>query len=70
MVYDDLIGKWVEVSLVGGKRWVGRLEEADEDAIFISNGNEFGKAGHKGAECTLEEAEKVLETAEREFFVE
>lgn len=69
-VFEDLLGNWVEVLLVNGKTWVGRLEEVDEDAIFISNGHGFGESGHKGAECTLDEAKKVIATAKREFFVE
>ena len=69
-MYEEFVGKWVEIALVNGKKWTGRLEEADEDAIFISNGNDFGKPGHKGAECTLDEAESVNETASREFHVE
>lgn len=69
-MYEEFIGQWVEISLTNGKKWIGRLEEADEDAIFISNGNEFGKPGHKGAECTLDEAKNVQTTDSREFFVE
>ncbi|MBT4792138.1 MAG: hypothetical protein HON90_11250 [Halobacteriovoraceae bacterium] len=64
-----LIGTWVEVELVSGSKWVGKLEEWDEDAIFISNGYESGHQKHKGAECTNDEAVKVLSTDLREFFV-
>lgn len=70
MMNEDLIGTWVEVELVNGKKWIGRLEEWDEDAVFISNGYEFGHKDHKGAECTNDEAAKVLPTDRREFFVE
>lgn len=66
---NSIIGKWVEVELVNGKKWIGKLEEWDEDAVFISNGNDFGKAGHKGAECTNDEVAKILETEKREFSV-
>ncbi len=66
---QTLVGKWVEVELVNGNKWVGRLEEWDEDAVFISNGFEFGHANHKGAECTNDEAAKVLLTELREFSV-
>lgn len=65
-----LLGNWVEVELVNGKKWIGRLEEWDEDALFISNGYEFGHQNHKGAECTSDEAFKVLATDQREFSVE
>jgi hypothetical protein len=68
-VNEDLVGKWVEVALVNGKKWIGRLEEWDEDAIFISNGNDFGHPDHKGAECTNDEAANVLLTDLREFSV-
>ncbi len=66
---EKLIGSWVEVELVNGNTWVGRLEEWDEDAIFISNGHEFGHRDHKGAECTNGEARSVSETELREFSV-
>ncbi len=66
---EELIGAWVEIELVNGKKWVGKLEEWDEDAIFISNGYEFGHAQHKGAECTNDEARKILPTDLREFSV-
>jgi hypothetical protein len=64
---QELIGHWVEVELVNGKKWVGRLEEWDEDAVFISNGFEFGHPQHKGAECTNDEAKKVKASSQREF---
>ncbi len=66
---DDLTGKWVEVTLVNGKKWIGQLEEWDEEALFITNGNAFGTPNHKGAECTNDEVSKVLETELREFSV-
>ena len=66
---QSLIGKWVEVELVDGKKWVGRLEEADEEAVFISNGHEFGKPNHKGAECANNEVKSIVETDKREFAV-
>lgn len=66
---DELIGKWVEVELVNGKKWTGRLEEWDEDAVFISNGFEFGHPNHKGAECTNGEAASVTATDKKEFSV-
>lgn len=66
---DELIGTWVEIELVNGKKWVGKLEEWDEDAIFISNGYEFGHQKHKGAECTSDEARKLRPTDLREFSV-
>lgn len=65
----SVIGKWVEVELVNGKKWTGRLEEWDEEAVFISNGFEFGHDNHKGAECTNDEVTKILETSKREFSV-
>ena len=68
-INESLVGKWVEITLVNEKKWVGRLEEWDEDAIFISNGVDFGAPGHKGAECTNEEASEVVETEQREFKV-
>jgi hypothetical protein len=68
-VNEELIGTWVEIELVNGQKWVGKLEEWDEDAIFISNGYEFGHQKHKGAECTNDEAYKVLATDLREFSV-
>ena len=66
---DDLTGKLVEVTLVNGKKWIGQLEEWDEEALFITNGNAFGTPNHKGAECTNDEVSKVLETELREFSV-
>ena len=66
---ESVLGKWVEIELVNGKKWVGRLEEWDEDAVFISNGNAFGETGHKGAECTNDEVKTILETSKREFAV-
>ncbi|EQC47245.1 hypothetical protein [Bacteriovorax sp. Seq25_V] len=67
---EDLIGSWVTIELTSGKTWTGRIEEWDEDAIFISNGFEFGHKSHKGAECTNDEASKVTPTDSREFAVE
>ena len=69
VVNEKLIGSWVEIELVNGNKWIGKLEEWDEDAIFISNGFEFGHANHKGAECTNGEASKVTLTDLREFSV-
>ena len=66
---EKLIGNWVQVELVDGKKWIGKLEEWDEEAIFISNGYEFGHENHKGAECTNGEASKVVPTDLREFSV-
>lgn len=66
---QSVIGKWVEVELVNGKKWTGKLEEWDEEAVFISNGFEFGHQNHKGAECTNDEVTKILETDKREFSV-
>ncbi len=66
---QELIGTWVEIELVNGKKWIGKLEEWDEDVIFISNGYEYGHQNHKGAECTNGEVSKVLLTDQREFFV-
>ena len=64
---DDLIGKWVEVELVNGKKWTGILQEWDEEAVFISNEHEFGHENHKGAECTNDEVKVIVETDRREF---
>lgn len=64
---DKLIGTWVEVDVVGGKKWIGKLEEWDEEALFVSNGFEFGHKNHKGAECTNGEVVKVTATELREF---
>lgn len=66
---QSVVGKWVEVELVDGKKWIGRLEEWDEEAVFISNGHEFGHPSHKGAECANDEVSKILETSKREFEV-
>ncbi|MCO4753195.1 MAG: hypothetical protein KC478_01870 [Bacteriovoracaceae bacterium] len=66
---DSLVGNWVQVELVDGKKWIGRLEEADEEAVFISNGYEFGKPDHKGAECATNEVKSIVETDKREFSV-
>lgn len=66
---QSVLGKWVEVELVNGKKWTGKLEEWDEEAVFISNGFEFGHDNHKGAECTNDEVTKILETEKREFSV-
>ena len=66
---QSVLGKWVEVELVNGKKWIGKLEEWDEEAVFISNGFEFGHENHKGAECTNDEVTKILETSAREFSV-
>lgn len=70
IVDEKLVGNWVEIELVNGNKWTGKLEEWDEDAIFISNGFEFGHENHKGAECTNGEAAKVSATDIREFSVE
>lgn len=64
-----IVGKWVEIELVNGKKWTGYLEEWDEDAVYISNGEKFGEAGHKGAECTNDEVKNIYESADREFSV-
>jgi hypothetical protein len=64
---EKLVGNWVEIELVSGDKWIGKVEEWDEDAIFISNGIAFGEEGHKGAECTNQEAAKVNTTDLREF---
>ncbi|MFZ8934474.1 MAG: hypothetical protein ACO2ZP_11295, partial [Bacteriovoracaceae bacterium] len=66
---SKLIGTWVEIELVNGKKWVGRLEEWDEEAVFISNGFEFGHQNHKGAECANDEVQKISSTELREFSV-
>lgn len=29
---NKLIGTWVEVELVNGKKWIGKIEEWDEEA--------------------------------------
>lgn len=66
---EDLTGSWVKVILVNNSEWIGILEEWDDEALFISNGNPFGHPDHKGAECTNDEVSKVLETSEREFSI-
>jgi hypothetical protein len=66
---ESKLGKWVQVELVNGKKWVGRLEEWDEDAVFISNGFEFGHANHKGAECANSEVKDLVITEKSEFSV-
>lgn len=66
---EELIGKWVEVTLVNDKKWIGVIEEWDEDALFITNGHSFGTPDHKGAECTNGEVKEVVETSAREFSV-
>jgi len=69
IVNEKLIGTWVEIELVNEKKWIGKLEEWDEDALFISNGYEFGHQNHKGAECTNGEVSKISSTDLREFSV-
>lgn len=66
---ESYIGKWVEVELVNGKKWIGKLEEWDEEAVFISNGTGFGEDGHKGAECASNEVANVDITDKRSFEV-
>lgn len=68
-MHDDLIGKWVEVTLVNNKKWTGYLEEWDEEALFITNGIKFGEKNFKGSECTNEEVATVVETSTREFSI-
>ena len=63
------VGKWVKVELVNGTIWNGRLEEWDEDAVFISNGFEFGHSSHKGAECANSEVKELVESSVEEFSV-
>lgn len=67
---QTIVGQWVEVELVNGKIWVGRVEEYDEEALFISNGFEFGHAQHKGAECANNEVKNIALTDKREFAVQ
>ena len=67
---EKLIGKWAQITLSNGGTWIGRVEEWDEDAIFISNGHEFGHPEHKGAECTNGEVSAIVETDSREFLLE
>jgi|TARA_Y100000768_G_C23669550_1_gene537076 small nuclear ribonucleoprotein (snRNP)-like protein len=64
---NKLIGKWVMIELVNGTLWTGKLEEMDDEAVFISNGFEFGHDQHKGAECTNDEVAKIIETDSKEF---
>lgn len=66
---DALVGKWVEVILVNDKVWTGILEEWDEEALFISNGEKFGTPNFKGSECSSGEVKSVTETEAREFAV-
>jgi hypothetical protein len=63
------VGKWVKIELVNGNLWNGRLEEWDEDAVFISNGFEFGHSNHKGAECANSEVKELVESSLEEFSV-
>lgn len=63
------IGKWVKVELVNGTVWNGRLEEWDEDAVFISNGFEFGHSNHKGAECANSEVKELLVSDIEDFTI-
>jgi hypothetical protein len=63
------VGKWVKVELVNGNIWNGRLEEWDEDAVFISNGYKFGEPNHKGAECANSEVKELVESSLEEFSV-
>jgi len=67
---EKLIGTWVEVELVNGKKWTGKIEEWDEEALFISNGFQFGHDNHKGAECASNEVAKVESSSVKEFSVE
>lgn len=67
---QSIIGKWVKVTLVNNKQWVGLLEEWDEDALYITNGVKFGEEGHKGAECAESEVKTVVETSERDFSIQ
>ncbi len=64
---EKLLGHWVEIQLTTGNTWTGRIEEWDEDALFISNGFEFGHTDHKGAECTNGEIKDIAPTESREF---
>ena len=68
-MHKKLVGKWVEVTLINGKVWVGILEEWDDEALFISNGHKFGTSKHKGAECTNNEVSKVVEATTNKFLV-
>tara|TARA_Y100000031_G_C8025042_1_gene294446 strand:- start:80 stop:289 length:210 start_codon:yes stop_codon:yes gene_type:complete len=66
---QNLVGKWVEVTLVNEKVWIGILQEWDEEALFISNGEKFGTEDFKGSECTNDEVKTVVPTDQREFAV-
>ena len=66
---QNLIGKWVEVTLVNEKVWTGILQEWDEEALFISNGEKFGTDDFMGSECTNDEVKTVVLTDKREFAV-
>jgi len=66
---ETKIGKWVEVELTNGKKWTGKLEEWDEEAVFISNGFKFGHTNHKGAECASSEVKELVESTTEEFAV-
>lgn len=63
------VGQWVEIELVNGKTWVGKLEEWDDEAIFITSGSKEGEENYKAAECTVAEAKAVNLTEKREFEV-
>jgi hypothetical protein len=69
LMQTELIGKWVEVTLVDGKKWTGQIEEWDEEALFITNGHAFGTPEHKGAECANNEVKDVVESSSREFSI-
>ncbi|MAZ48694.1 MAG: hypothetical protein CME65_09020 [Halobacteriovoraceae bacterium] len=64
---QNLVGKWVEVTLVNEKTWIGILQEWDEEALFISNGEKFGTEDFKGSECASEEVKHVVVTEKRAF---
>ena len=66
---EELIGKWVEVTLVNDKKWTGFLEEWDEEALFITNGIKFGEQNFKGSECASQEVKNVVETDKQEFSI-
>lgn len=67
---ENLIGKWVEVTLVNDKKWTGYLEEWDEEALFITNGIKFGEKDFKGSECASQEVKNVVETSTQEFSID
>ncbi len=69
MIQENLIGKWVEVTLVNNKKWTGYLEEWDEEALFITNGVKFGEEGFKGSECTNDEVKLVVTSETEEFSI-